>query len=109
MIILISYFLGTIIQLFFNLPLPGTVLGLILLLLALSLRIVKIEMIEDICEVLISHMSFLFIPAGVGLMTSFDMLKGKVIAFSIIIVISTFVVWIVTAYVVKFLRKVCSK
>lgn len=109
MIILISYFLGTIIQLVFNLPLPGTVLGLILLFLALYLRIVKIEMIEDICEVLISHMSFLFIPAGVGLMTSFDMLKGKVIAFSIIILISTFVVWIVTFYVVKYLRKVCSK
>ena len=109
MIILISYFLGTIIQLVFNLPLPGTVLGLILLFLALYLRIVKIEMIEDICEVLISHMSFLFIPAGVGLMTSFDMLKGKVMAFSIIILISTFVVWIVTFYVVKYLRKVCSK
>lgn len=109
MIILTSYFLGTIIQLVFNLHLPGTVLGLILLFLALYLRIVKIEMIEDICEVLISHMSFLFIPAGVGLMTSFDMLKGKVIAFSIIILISTFVVWIVTFYVVKYLRKVCSK
>lgn len=94
---------------FFNLPIPGTVLGLILLFLALSFGIVKIEMIEDICEVLISHMSFLFIPAGVGLMTSFNMLKGKVIAFSTIILISTFIVWIVTAYVVKFLRKVCSK
>ena len=109
MIILISYFLGTIIQSFFNLPIPGTVLGLIILFLALSLGIVKIEMIEDICEVLISHMSFLFIPAGVGLMTSFDMLKGKVIAFSVIIIISTCIVWIVTAYVVKFLRKVCSR
>lgn len=109
MIILIAYFLGMIIQLVFNLPIPGTVLGLIFLFLALSFGIVKTEMIEDICEVLISHMSFLFIPAGVGLMTSFDMLKGKVIAFSTIIVISTFIVWIVTAYVVKFLRKVCSK
>ena len=109
MIILIAYFLGVIIQVLFNLPIPGTVLGLIFLFLALSFGIVKTEMIEDICEVLISHMSFLFIPAGVGLMTSFDMLKGKVVAFSSIIVISTFIVWIVTAYVVKFLRKVCSK
>jgi holin-like protein len=109
MIILMAYFLGVIMQMFFNLPIPGTVLGLILLFLALSFGIVKIEMIEDICEVLISHMSFLFIPAGVGLMTSFNMLKGKVIAFSTIILISTFIVWIVTAYVVKFLRKVCSK
>ena len=109
MIILISYFLGTILQLIFKLPIPGTVLGLILLFLALYFGIVKIEMVEDICNVLISHMSFLFIPAGVGLMTSFQAIKGKVIPFSLIIIISTFIVWIVTAYIVKFLRKVCLK
>ena len=66
-------------------------------------------MIEDICDVLISHMSFLFIPAGVGLMTSFDMLKGKVMPFTFIVIITTLIVWIVTAYVVKFLRKVCTR
>lgn len=107
MIILMAYFLGVIIQLAFNLPIPGTVLGLILLFLGLYFKIIKVEMIEDICEILISFMSFLFVPAGVGLMTSFNLLKGKVIAFSVIIIISTIVVWIVTAYVVKFLRKVC--
>lgn len=109
MIILIAYFLGVFLQLVFNLPIPGTVLGLILLFLALYTGIIKIEMIEDICEVLISHMSFLFIPAGVGLMTSFGILNGKILSFSAIIFISTCVVWIVTAYVVKILRKVCSK
>lgn len=109
MIILAAYFLGMLLQTFFNLPIPGTVLGLILLFLALSFGIIKVEMIEDICEVLVSHMAFLFIPAGVGLMTSFDALKGKVIPFSIITIVSTFVVWISTAYVVKFFRKVCSK
>ena len=66
-------------------------------------------MIEDMCEILISHMSFLFIPAGVGLITSFSLINGKIIAFSLIILISTVIVWVVTAYVVKFLRKVCSK
>lgn len=109
MIILVAYFLGTIIQLVFKLPIPGTVIGLILLFLGLSVGIVKVEMIEDICDVLISHMSFLFIPAGVGLMTSFDMLKGKVMPFTFIVIITTFIVWIVTAYVVKFLRKVCAR
>lgn len=54
-------------------------------------------------------MSFLFIPAGVGLITSFKFLQGKIMAFSAIIIISTVIVWVVTAYVVKFLRKVCSK
>ena len=78
MIILIAYFVGMLMQWAFNLPIPGTVIGLILLFLALYFGIVKTEMIEDICEVLISHMPFLFIPAGVGLIKSFEMLQGKI-------------------------------
>ncbi|MGN0144568.1 MAG: CidA/LrgA family protein [Clostridium sp.] len=105
MIILGAYILGVIVQVTFRLPIPGTVLGLILLFAGLYTGLIKVEMIEDICEVLTAHMSFLFIPAGVGLLTSFHLLKGNIIAFSIIIIISTIVVWVVTAYVVKFLRK----
>lgn len=109
MIILMAYFLGVILQSVFNLPIPGTVIGLIILFLGLSFGIVKMEMIEDICDVLISHMSFLFVPAGVGLITSLDILKSNVISFSVIILISTVVVWVVTAYVVKMLRRVVSR
>ncbi|AAK78590.1 holin-like protein [Clostridium acetobutylicum] len=109
MIILSAYFLGVIIQLVFNLPIPGTVLGLILLFLALYTKIIKVEMIEDICDVLISHMSFFFVPAGVGLMTSFGILKGKWLKLMTIVIISTILVWIVTAYVVNFLRKVLTR
>lgn len=108
MIILGAYILGVILQTALNLPIPGTVLGLILLFLGLYSGIIKVEMIEDMCEILISHMSFLFIPAGVGLITSFNMLSGNIIKFSLIILFSTVIVWIVTGYVVKFLRKVCS-
>lgn len=109
MIILTSYILGVALQVTLNLPIPGTVLGLILLFLSLYSGIIKVEMIEDMCEILISHMSFLFIPAGVGLITSFKFLEGKIIRFSVIIIISTIIVWVITAYVVKFLRKVCLK
>ncbi|MGM9935070.1 CidA/LrgA family protein [uncultured Clostridium sp.] len=109
MIILVAYILGVILQSALSLPIPGTVLGLIILFLGLYSGIIKVEMIEDMCEILISHMSFLFIPAGVGLITSFSLINGKIIAFSLIILISTVIVWVVTAYVVKFLRKVCSK
>ncbi len=109
MIILGAYLLGVVLQSVLSLPIPGTVLGLIILFLGLYSGIIKVEMIEDMCEILISHMSFLFIPAGVGLITSFSLLNGKIIAFSLIILISTVIVWVVTAYVVKFLRKVCSK
>ena len=84
MIVLIPYVLGTVLQLTLKLPIPGSVIGLILLFLGLQIGIVKIEMIEELCEFLLSNMSFLFIPAGVGLMTAFGVLKGKWIPFMII-------------------------
>ena len=105
MIILIPYIIGVVLQLIFNLPIPGSVIGLVLLFLGLQVGIVKVEMIEELCDFLLSNMSFFFIPAGVGLMTSFGVLKGKWIPFIIIIVFSTCLVWIVTAFVVKILRK----
>ena len=45
MIILLAYILGAVVQNVFNLPIPGTVLGLIFLFIALYTKIVKIEMI----------------------------------------------------------------
>ena len=105
MIILIPYIIGAILQLVFKLPIPGAVIGLILLFLGLQIGIVKVEMIEEVCEFILSNMSFFFIPAGVGLMTAFGVLKGKWIPFIIIVVVSTMLVWIVTAFVVKFLRR----
>ncbi|NNU74695.1 CidA/LrgA family protein [Clostridium estertheticum] len=104
-IILIPYIIGTVLQITLHLPIPGAVIGLILLFLGLQIGIVKLEMIEELCEFLLSNMSFFFIPAGVGLMTAFGVLKGKWIPFIIIVVLSTCLVWIVTAFVVKTLRK----
>lgn len=106
MIILTMYFLGVVLQALLKLPIPGTILGLIILFLALYGGIVKIEMIEEVSEFLLAHMSFLFLPAGVGLMTSMGVLQGKWILFILIIVISTTIVWVVTAFSVKYLRKV---
>lgn len=71
MIILVTYFIGQVLQTLLHLPIPGSVIGLILLFLALQKGIIKVEMIEDVCDFLLSNMSFFFIPAGVGLITSF--------------------------------------
>lgn len=105
MIILIPYSIGTILQLTFNLTIPGSVFGILLLFLGLQIGLIKMEMIEELCEFLLSNMSFFFIPAGVGLMTAFGVLSNKWIPFITIIILSTFLVWIVTALVVKVLRK----
>lgn len=106
MIILLIYFIGDMLQIMLNIPIPGTVLALIILFITLCSGVIKVNMIEEISDFLLSHMSFLFVPAGVGLMTSMRILSGKWLAFIFVLVISTALVFIVTAYTVKLLRRV---
>ena len=105
MLILLIYFIGEIIQYAFNLIIPGVVISLLILFLGLCFNIIKIEMIEDACELLLNNMSLFFIPAGVGLMTSFNLMNGIWIPFLLILFNSTIVVWVVTFFTTKLLRR----
>ncbi|MBN2626517.1 MAG: CidA/LrgA family protein [Spirochaetales bacterium] len=104
-IILGAYFLGMLLEYTLKLPIPGVVLGLVLLFLALQTGLIKEEWVEGTADFLLTHMAFLFLPAGVGLMTSAGVLKGNVLPFTVIIILTTAVVWTVTAFTVKALRK----
>lgn len=105
LIILIAYFLGEAIHYFLYIPIPGNVLGMLLLFLALYTGIVKLEMIEEVSNFFLSHLTFFFLPAAVGLMTVFSSLKGKWTAIFTICITSTFIVMIVTAYVSRLFKR----
>ncbi|WP_041448516.1 CidA/LrgA family protein [Anaeromyxobacter sp. Fw109-5] len=49
-------------------PVPGPVLGMLLLLAALELRLPRDEPLVTVSSGLLSHLSLLFVPAGVGVM-----------------------------------------
>ncbi|UUX33122.1 CidA/LrgA family protein [Fundicoccus culcitae] len=53
---------------------PGSVIGMVLLFLALHYKWIKIEQVETVGSFLTDNMAILFVPAGVGLMTNFDVL-----------------------------------
>lgn len=57
---------------------PGSVIGMVVLFLALHFNILPIEKVDDVGTWLTDNMAFLFIPAGVGLMTQFEVLGGNV-------------------------------
>ena len=48
-------------------PLPGSVLGLLLFTLALATEVVKLEWVERTATFMVRHMSLLFIPIMAGL------------------------------------------
>lgn len=104
-LVLIILFTGQILQQKYNIPVPGTILGMIILLLLLLTRIVRIERIEKITNILLEHLTLFFVPSVVGVMNLFDKIKDIWVYILIILLTSTLVVMVVTGLTVQLLDK----
>ncbi len=82
------------------LPLPGPVVGLVLLLPALSLGWVR-EPVQAAAELLLAHLSLLFVPVGVGVITHLALVSQYGLQLLAVIVLSTWVGMAVTALVLR--------
>ena len=101
--LLIFQSIGELVSRGFSLPLPGPVVGLVLLLVALRFAIVR-EPVGDCAQFLLSHLSLLFIPVGVGVMTHLALLHRSGLRLLVVIVLSTWIGMGVTALVLHALR-----
>ena len=96
--------LGELLSRGLNLPFPGPVIGMLLLLVALRLPVVR-EPVAACANFLLSHLSLLFVPVGVGVMTHVGLLGqygGRMLA---VIVLSTWIGLVVTVLVLRAFRK----
>ncbi|HSD20898.1 MAG TPA: CidA/LrgA family protein [Anaeromyxobacter sp.] len=66
--LLVFQLAGEVLTRLVGLPVPGPVLGMLLLLLALELRLPGEEHLSAVSSGLLSSLSLLFVPAGVGIM-----------------------------------------
>ena len=90
-------------------PIPASVYGLVLMVILLLTKVVKLEMVEETADFLISMMGIFFVPASVGLMNSLDMVKGSIVQLFVMCVVSTIVVMIVTGLTAQFVIKISKK
>ena len=86
-----------------SLPFPGPVIGMLLMVLALRFAAVR-EPVAACALFLLSHLSLLFVPVGVGVMTHLGLLSQFGVRMLIAIVVSTWVGLGVTALVLHRLR-----
>ena len=87
----------------FNLPLPGNLIGMFLLLTLLFTGIVKETHIQEGTDMLLKYMSFFFIPAGVGLLAHLDLIKTTWLSWLITLLLSTIIILVTTAKLVDYL------
>jgi holin-like protein len=78
---------------------------MIILFISLCTGIIKVNMLEDISKFLLDHLSFFFIPAGVGILAYMDVLKKNLVFIIIIATLTTILVMVVTGHVVQFLAR----
>lgn len=105
LLILSFVFIGDFLYKVVHIPIPGNIIGMVLLLIALLTGIIKLESIEQISQFLLSHLAIFFIPASVGLLAVTGILKGSWYILLIISIVSTLVFMVTTAIVVNFLRR----
>ena len=102
-LILLCQLLGEVIVRGFGWPLPGPVLGMLILLVVLSLRERIRTMVPEFGGALdstgkglLAHLSLLFIPASVGVVQRLDVLAAHGVGLVVALVVSTFITLVVT-------------
>lgn len=91
-IILILSFSGELLNLLIPLPIPASIWGFALMFVCLQTGFLKLDYVKDTAIFLIEIMPLMFIPAAVGLMESWGIIRAKIIPYLVITVLSTFLV-----------------
>lgn len=96
---------GEIIVRALGLPLPGPVLGMLLLFIGLAIRGQTPKQLNQLATGLLQHLSLLFVPAGVGVMSYLAVIKTHWAPLLITIVGSTLLAVMVTALTLRLLTR----
>lgn len=98
-------FIGQVIIALTNLPLPPSVIGLVVLFLALQSGLVKLATVEKLAKVLMDYLVLLVIPACISIMQYLDIIRDDLWVLLVGVGVSTVLVLISTAGSYTWLRK----
>ncbi|GMA50791.1 holin-like protein CidA [Alicyclobacillus contaminans] len=104
-ILVVVAWLGHEISSLAHLPVPGSIIGLLLLFILLQCRVVKIEWVEQGAALLISNMLLFFIPSSLGLIQYGRLIRESGVQLLLVIAISTAVVMGMTGWFAEFLNR----
>lgn len=104
-ILLLFQTLGEVISYALHLPVPGPVIGMILLFGWLVFDNRLLPVIQHSVGELLKHLSLLFVPAGVGIMVHARTIGSQWLPIAVALVVSTWVAIAVTALVTRALMR----
>ena len=104
-IILLISAMGEALHVLIPLPVPASVYGLVIMLIALGTHIIKLEQVKEAAEFLIEIMPVMFIPAAAGLIDSWKVLQPLLLPILVITVVITIFVMVVTGKIAQMIAQ----
>ncbi|MDF0726478.1 CidA/LrgA family holin-like protein [Cytobacillus sp. S13-E01] len=99
------YYVGSFIQALLDLTIPGSIIGMLGLFILLQFKIVKEKWLSEGSQFLLSRLPLLFLPATVGVIEYIPFFQGKGILTVLIVLISTFLVMVISGAVGQYISK----
>ncbi|MBU8917424.1 CidA/LrgA family protein [Bacillus sp. FJAT-29953] len=100
--ILLIYLIGNGLVRWLDLPVPGSIVGMALLFLGLTLKVCKLKWVEAIAQLHIKHITLLFIPFAVGVWHYTGIFRIEGLKLTAILAASSISVLLVTAGIAEF-------
>lgn len=101
LVIIAISLVGELLHYLLPLPVPASIYGMVIMFAGLMTGLIKLDAVKDAGKFMIEIMPVMFIPAGVGLLTAWGVLKPVCVPIILITVITTVVVMIVTGRVTQ--------
>lgn len=100
--------IGELIVYLTGIPIPSSIIGMLLLAAALRLRLIRLMWVDKVADFLVKNLGFFFVPAGVGLMCCLDIIADQWLPIVGATVISTFIIIATTGWVHQIVRRTLS-
>ncbi len=105
LIILLISLAGELLHAWIPLPIPGSIYGIILLFAGLESGIISLASVKDVSRFLLDILPLTFIPAGVGLMARWGILRPVLVPVLAVLFVSLFLVMFVAGRVTQALLR----
>jgi len=102
-IIFALWMAGEMISRGLQIPIPGSIIGMVLLFVFLVTGVIRLQWIEEASNFLLDNMGILFVPFGVSLLAMTDVLGSNLLALAVIVPVSVVLVMGVSGLLVQYL------
>jgi holin-like protein len=108
-LLLIYQLIGETTVLLLDIPVPGPVVGMLLLFATLLLRGEGGESLQTTASLLLNNLSLLFVPAGVGMLVHLDLIAAQWLPILLTLILSTLITLSASAAIMWLATRLISR